>query len=91
MKLIDDDGQPIIDPDQDMKSPQQGAATSVFAATSPLLVDLGGVYLQNGDVAALEQSDAPIAIDGPATGVMRYAVNPESAQRLWQLSEQLVS
>jgi len=91
MKLVDDAGQPIIDPDRDMKSPQQGAATSVFAATNLLLADLGGVYLQNSDIAPLEQSAAPIAIDGPAAGVMPYAVNPESAQRLWELSEQLIS
>lgn len=91
MKLVDDAGQPIIDPDRDMKSPQQGAATSVFAATNPLLSDLGGVYLQNSDVAPLEPSDTPIAIDGQATGVMSYAVNPESAQRLWDFSAQLIS
>lgn len=90
MKLVDDAGQPIIDPDRDMKSPQQGAATSGFAATSSLLADLGGVYLQNSDVAPLEPSDTPISIDGPATGVMPYAVDPESAQRLWDLSEQLI-
>jgi NAD(P)-dependent dehydrogenase (short-subunit alcohol dehydrogenase family) len=89
--LVDDAGRPIIDPDREMKTPQQGAATTVFAATSPLLADLGGVYLQNSDIAPLEQSSAPIAIDGPATGVMPYAVDPESAQRLWELSEQLIS
>ena len=70
---------PIIDPERDMKTPEQGAATSVFAATSPLLSDLGGVYLQNSDIAPLEENSAPSLTDGPATGVMPYAVNPESA------------
>jgi NAD(P)-dependent dehydrogenase (short-subunit alcohol dehydrogenase family) len=89
--LVDDTGRPIIDPDRDMKNPQQGAATSVFAATSPLLADIGGVYLQNSDIAPLEESSVPAATDGPPTGVMQYAVDPVSALRLWELSEQLVS
>jgi len=90
MGLIDDAGRAIIDPDRDMKTPEQGAATSLFAATSPLLADIGGVYLQNSDIAPLEESTAPSEIDGPAAGVMPYAVNPESAQRLWEVSEQLL-
>jgi NAD(P)-dependent dehydrogenase (short-subunit alcohol dehydrogenase family) len=44
--FVDDTGGPIIDPDRDMKASQQGAATSVFAATSPLLADIGGVTLR---------------------------------------------
>ena len=88
---VDDAGRPIIDPDRDMKTPQQGAATSVFAATSPLLADVGGVYLMNSDIAPLEESNVPAETDGPATGVKPYAVDPESAQRLWELSERLIS
>jgi NAD(P)-dependent dehydrogenase (short-subunit alcohol dehydrogenase family) len=88
--VIDSAGRPVIDPARDMKTAEQGAATSVFAATSPLLAEKGGVYLQNSDIAPFEESTAPTAIDGPASGVMRYAVDPESAQHLWRLSEQLV-
>lgn len=91
MGVLDDAGRPVIDPDRDMKTPQQGAATSVFAATSPLLADIGGVYLQNCDIAPLEEDATPSAIDGPATGVSPYAVDPDSARRLWELSEQLLS
>lgn len=90
MQLVDDGGQPIIDPDRDMKTPQQGAATSVFAATSPLLADIGGVYLQNSDIAAVEQDLAPAEADGPAAGVKAFAVDPASAQRLWGISAQLI-
>ena len=57
MGLIDDSGQPIIDPDRDMKTAAQGASTSVFAATSPLLADIGGVYLKDNDVAVLDDID----------------------------------
>lgn len=95
MGLVDDAGQPIIDPERDMKSPQQGVSTTVWAATSPMLAEIGGVYLQNNDIAPLEDVD-PVSIDfgsGPfemTVGVTRYAVDPESAQRLWKLSEELI-
>lgn len=97
MGLIDDDGQPIIDPERDMKTPQQGASTQVFAATSPLLADIGGVYLADNDVSPLEADATPVSVDiadGPlqtTPGVTGYAVNPESAQRLWELSEKLTA
>jgi len=96
MGMLDDAGQPVVDPDRDLKTPQQGAATTVFGATSPLLADIGGVYLQNSDVAPID--DAVIDVDpdiaaGPlelTVGVTPYAVDPESAQRLWELSERLL-
>jgi NAD(P)-dependent dehydrogenase (short-subunit alcohol dehydrogenase family) len=92
MGLIDDAGQPIIDPDRGTKTPQQGASTSVFAATSQLLADIGGVYLKDNDISPLD-TPRPINFgaeqDIPAD-VLPHAVNPESAQRLWELSEQLL-
>jgi NAD(P)-dependent dehydrogenase (short-subunit alcohol dehydrogenase family) len=96
MGLLDDAGQPIIDPERDLKTPEQGAATTVFAATSPLLADIGGVYLQNSEVAPIDETvvdfNPDIAAEPLETtvGVMPYAVDPESAQRLWELSEQLL-
>ena len=51
--LVDDDGEPIIDPARNMKTPAQGAATSVWCAASPQLDGLGGVYCENCDVAPL--------------------------------------
>jgi NAD(P)-dependent dehydrogenase (short-subunit alcohol dehydrogenase family) len=95
MGLVDDSGQPIIDPDRDMKTTAQGASTSVFAATSPLLADIGGVYLKDSDVAVLDDItitvDPDIAAAAVSTdaGVAPYAVDAESARRLWELSEQL--
>jgi NAD(P)-dependent dehydrogenase (short-subunit alcohol dehydrogenase family) len=92
MGLLDDAGRPIIDPDRDLKTPEQGAATTVFAATSPLLADIGGVYLQNSDVAAIDhtyRSVDPNIGAGPIAmkaGVTPYAVDPDSARRLWELS-----
>ncbi|MFF7650943.1 hypothetical protein ACFZCY_13970 [Streptomyces sp. NPDC007983] len=88
--LIDDAGQPVIDPDRDQKTPQQGAGTSVFAATSPLLADIGGVFLMDNDIAPLDDPEAVAGRGiGPTTGVMPHAVGPDSARRLWELSDRL--
>ena len=93
MGLVDDSGRPIIDPDRGTKTPQQGASTSVFAATSPLLADIGGVYLKDNDISPLD-TPRPINFgaerDIPAD-VVPHAVDPESARRLWALSEGLLT
>ena len=49
--LIDEFGRPIIDPEHGKKTAPQGAATIVFAATSPLLAEIGGVYLKDSDIS----------------------------------------
>ncbi|WP_188190402.1 SDR family NAD(P)-dependent oxidoreductase [Nonomuraea sp. SYSU D8015] len=92
MGLIDDSGRPINDPDREMKTPQQGASTTVFAATSPLLADIGGVYLKDNDISPLD-TPRPInfgAEEDIPSDVVPHAVDPESARRLWELSERLL-
>jgi len=66
------------------KSVEEGAATQVFAATAPELEDRGGLYLEDCHVAAV--NDAPEAL----SGVMPYALDPQNAERLWEVSEKLV-
>jgi NAD(P)-dependent dehydrogenase (short-subunit alcohol dehydrogenase family) len=66
------------------KTPEQGAATQVWAATSPQLSDLGGLYLEDCDVAGLRESN-----EMTAKGVYPYAVDPDEAARLWALSADL--
>lgn len=66
-----------------MKSVEQGAATSVWAATSPALADQGGIYLEDCHIA---EAAAP----GSDGGVESYAVDHGAADRLWALSEELV-
>jgi len=66
------------------KSVEAGAATSVFAATAPELEGRGGLYLEDCNVAAV--NDAPDALNG----VKSYAVDPANAERLWGVSEKLV-
>ena len=83
-KIRDEAGQPIIDPERNKKTPEQGAATSVWCATSSQLDGLGGVYCVDCDIV--------IEIPGDSLevrGVRPWAINPEFAERLWRLSEQL--
>ncbi|WP_310542574.1 oxidoreductase [Phenylobacterium sp.] len=63
------------------KTPAQGASTSVWAAIGDELEGVGGLYLEN-----LAQA-LPWG-EGPNAGVMPHALDPESAERLWALSEQ---
>ena len=66
------------------KTPEQGAATQVWAATSPQLDGLGGVYCEDCDIAELAPDDLEFT-----GGVRSYAVDPEQAARLWALSAEL--
>lgn len=66
----------------DWKTPEQGAATQLWAATSSRLAGLGGVYCEDVEVAG---SAAP----GRQGGVSPHAVDPEQARRLWALSAEL--
>ncbi|MFC6884843.1 MULTISPECIES: SDR family NAD(P)-dependent oxidoreductase [Actinomadura] len=70
--------------DAEWKTPEQGAATQVWAATSPLLDGLGGVYCEDCDVAEPAAPDAALA-----GGVSAWAADPEQAARLWRLSADL--
>jgi NAD(P)-dependent dehydrogenase (short-subunit alcohol dehydrogenase family) len=89
--MIDEHGAAVIDPSKGWKTIEQGAATNVWCATSPQLAGLGGVYAQDCDVAPLVLDVDPIDTGfGPAAlGVYPYALDPESAEQLWTLSEEL--
>jgi len=78
---IDEDGNP--NPDIEFKSPSQGAATSLWCATSPQLDGIGGVYCEDCDIAELVPADAT------GLGVRTYAADPDEAARLWALSAEL--
>ncbi|MGW9032020.1 SDR family NAD(P)-dependent oxidoreductase [Streptomyces sp. NPDC055722] len=78
---IDETGA-LVDPDA-FKTPEQGAATQVWAATSPRLADMGGVYCEDCDIAE------PAPADGTRGGVKDWAIDPEQAARLWAASAEL--
>ena len=65
------------------KTPEQGASTSVWAAVGPELEGIGGFYLE--DCAQAE----PWTPTAPWIGVMPHALDPESADRLWDLSREI--
>lgn len=75
---LDADGRPVL---PDFRSPEQGAATAVWAATSPDLVEHAGAYLEDCGLA-------PVVPPGPQTtyGVKDYALDPDDAARLWAWS-----
>ena len=66
------------------KTPEQGAATSALVATSPLLDGVGGRYFEDCNEAAPHQ-------EGTRTGVAAYALDPEAATLLWQVSTDTLS
>jgi NAD(P)-dependent dehydrogenase (short-subunit alcohol dehydrogenase family) len=95
---VDEGDKAIIDPSRDMKTIEQGAATSVWCATSPRLDGFGGTYCQDCDIAPLAQqhskrSDSANGKPGTLvrTGVMPYAIDPNAAEELWALSERLLA
>ena len=90
MGLIDEAGRPIIDPAIGKKTPQQGASTIVFAATSSLLAEIGGVYLKDNDISPLDEEPKPVTAQSIPSDVMSHSIDSQSARRLWELSEQLL-
>lgn len=82
--MIDEAGQPIIDPASDRKTPMQGAATTIWCAVSAQLNGQGGVYCEDCDIAPAVAADA---FQGP--GVRPWAMDLEAAKRLWSVSESL--
>jgi hypothetical protein len=66
-------------PVEHRKTPQQGAATSVLAAASPLLHGIGGRYFEDCR-EVLPVRRRPTDLSG---GVAPYAVDADNANRLW--------
>ncbi len=67
-----------------MKTIAQGAATTVWTATSPLLAEMGGVYCADCNISPLVKD----VTTSPA-GVLAYAVDHKIAAQLWDLSEEM--
>lgn len=91
--VIDAEGRPVLDPSRQLKTAEQGAATIVWCATSPRLEGRGGVYCESCEVARVSHrpmGPSTMADATRLTGVMPHAIDPEAAERLWELSERLV-
>ena len=73
-------------PPERQKTPEQGAATSVLLATSPLLKGIGGLYFEDCNEATIVANG-----NGYMSGVAPYALNPDNADRLWEESLRLLA
>jgi len=70
------------------KTREQGAATSVLVATSHQLDAIGGRYFEDCNQAYMLPADFP---PETASGVAPYALDPDNAARLWEISERLIA
>ncbi len=66
-----------------LKTIPQGAATTVWAATSPMLNKLGGVYCEDVNIAEINNGQTF------STGVKTYSLDEDNAKKLWVLSEKI--
>jgi NAD(P)-dependent dehydrogenase (short-subunit alcohol dehydrogenase family) len=71
-----------------LKTVSQGAATSVLVATSPQLDGVGGRYFEDcNEAVAID----PLVTDDLSHGVAHYALDEMDAERLWDVSERLIT
>jgi len=68
------------------KTPTQGCTTTLWAATSPLLDAMPGVYCEDCDVAQLAGPDSP-----PFQHCAPHIADDTDAERLWEISETLLA
>ena len=85
---LGEDGQPSDMARRGFKTPEQGCATTLWAATSALLDDTPGVYCEDCDIAEPTDPTSPMA---RYRGVDDHATSDESAERLWAISEDLLA
>jgi hypothetical protein len=81
--FYDEKGKVVAEVIASLKTVQQGAATTIWCATSPFLNNIGGVYCEDADIAKLSFGQ------GMSTGVKPYSVDAAHAKRLWPLTEEL--
>ena len=84
MGFVDSDGTILPEIASRLKTIPQGAATTVWCATSSLLDTIGGVYCEDADVARLVNDTVGIS------GVEPYSLDQDSAWRLWNLSQEII-
>ncbi len=68
------------------KTPQQGAATSILLATSPMLDKIGGRYFEN-----CNEAETVTKRPDNYEGVAMYALDKDNADRLWNISMKMIS
>jgi NAD(P)-dependent dehydrogenase (short-subunit alcohol dehydrogenase family) len=81
--FYDSQGKVVPEVIASLKTVPQGAATTIWCATSPLLKGIGGVYCEDADIATLSPGQ------GMSAGVKPYSLDAADAKRLWRLTEEL--
>lgn len=85
MGFLDADGNMLPEVAANLKTIPQGAATTVWCATSAQLDHIGGVYCEDSDIAKLVKGEEGFG----SYGVEAYSLDEENAKRLWDLSEKM--
>lgn len=86
MGFCDADGNLLPEVVASLKNIPQGAATTVWCATNPILNDISGIYCENVNVASLATEQTKFQ-----SGVMPYALDKTNAELLWTLSEKMAN
>lgn len=84
MGFCDPDGNILPEVAASLKTIPQGAATSLWCATNPILNDIGGVYCEDVEVAEVASGTAF------SSGVSLYSLDENYAQQLWRWSEEMI-
>ena len=61
----------------------------MWCATSERLNGMGGVYCRDCDIAPVQSDFALQGTGQVLKGVLPWAIDPQLAERLWQLSERM--
>lgn len=69
-----------------LKSVEQGASTSVWAAVADELDGRGGLYLEDCNISKLTTKEAVLK---EYAGYLDYVMDKDNAMKLWNLSMQL--
>ncbi|WP_199119849.1 hypothetical protein [Pedobacter sp. ASV28] len=81
--MCDSNGKLLPEIAASLKTIPQGAATTVWCATSPMLNTIGGVYCEDADIAEIALGTTN------STGVKPYSLDETNAKHLWTLSEKM--
>lgn len=82
MGFVDAEGNMLPEVAASLKTIPQGAATTVWCATSPILNNMGGVYCEDVEIATLAGDTST------SGGVKAYSLDEANAKRLWKWSEE---
>ncbi|MBH0008237.1 oxidoreductase [Salinibacterium sp. SWN1162] len=76
---IDEEG----NPNPMFKTPAEGASTGLWAATAPELAERGGAYCEDCSIKGVVADDQTDMMIG---GAKAWAIDPESAEKLWAVA-----